>query len=100
AYWRTPGSDEGAVFDVEHVITTDEIAPQITWGTSPQDVIPVTGNIPDPDAASTERSGTKAALDYMGLAGSSKIAGTPIDWVFIGSCANGRLSDLRLAASV
>jgi 3-isopropylmalate/(R)-2-methylmalate dehydratase large subunit len=100
AYWRTLGTDEGAVFDVEHVITTDEIAPQITWGTSPQDVIPITGNIPDPDAAGPRGSGTQAALDYMGLAGGRKIAGTPIDWVFIGSCANGRLSDLRLAASV
>jgi 3-isopropylmalate/(R)-2-methylmalate dehydratase large subunit len=101
-YWRTLPSDAGAVFDVEHVIATDEIAPQVTWGTSPQDVIAVTGDIPDPESCRTDaaRSGTRAALDYMGLTGGGKIAGTPIDWVFIGSCANGRISDLRLAASV
>ena len=101
-YWRTLPSDAGAVFDVEHVIATDEIAPQVTWGTSPQDVIAVTGDIPDPESCRTDaaRSGTRAALDYMGLKGGGKIAGTPIDWVFIGSCANGRISDLRLAASV
>lgn len=101
-YWRTLPSDEGASFDVEHELRTEEIAPQITWGTSPQDVIAITGKIPDPNAAGSDAAGKgiRAALDYMGLEGGAGIAGTQVDWVFIGSCANGRLSDLRLAASV
>lgn len=99
-HWRALASDDNAGFDAEHTIRVDELAPQITWGTSPQDVIAVTGRVPDPAAeTNSERRGSlEAALDYMGLVPSAAIEGTPVDWVFIGSCTNGRLSDLRGAA--
>jgi 3-isopropylmalate/(R)-2-methylmalate dehydratase large subunit len=102
AHWRTLPSEENARFDAEHTIRVDAVAPQITWGTSPQDVIPVTGRIPDPSAETDaeKRRGMQAALDYMGLAPGAPIEGTKIDWVFIGSCTNGRLSDLREAAAL
>jgi 3-isopropylmalate/(R)-2-methylmalate dehydratase large subunit len=102
AHWRKLPSDEDAIFDTEHTIRVEEIAPQITWGTSPEDVIDVTGRIPDPsNEANTERrKNMEAALQYMGLRPGDAIEGTPVDWVFIGSCTNGRLSDLREAAKV
>ena len=101
SYWRTLPSDEGAVFDVEHRLDAGEIAPQITWGTSPQDVIAIDGRIPDPaqELDPARRQSLENALTYMGLQAGEPIAGTKIDWVFIGSCINSRLSDLRLAAS-
>jgi len=92
AAWRALPSDEAAHFDRDERIETSEIAPQITWGTSPEHVIPVTGTVPD-DAP-------RAALDYMGLEAGRPIAGTRVDWVFLGSCTNSRLSDLRAAAGV
>ena len=100
AHWRKLPSDEDAVFDAEHTIHVPDIAPQITWGTSPQDVIDVTGRIPDPlnEPNAERRKNMEAALKYMGLRPGDAIEGTPIDWVFIGSCTNGRLSDLREAA--
>jgi 3-isopropylmalate/(R)-2-methylmalate dehydratase large subunit len=102
AHWRSLSSDADAVFDREEEVDVGAIAPQITWGTSPEMVIPVTGRIPDPagvtDAA--KRRAMEAALEYMGLAAGAPIAGTRIDWVFIGSCTNSRLSDLRAAAEV
>jgi 3-isopropylmalate/(R)-2-methylmalate dehydratase large subunit len=93
-------SDEEARFDTEHTIHVPDIAPQITWGTSPQDVIDVTGRIPDPsqEANAERRKSMEAALKYMGLRPGDAIEGTPVDWVFIGSCTNGRLSDLREAS--
>jgi 3-isopropylmalate/(R)-2-methylmalate dehydratase large subunit len=96
-HWETLGSDDDAAFDREHRINVAEIAPQITWGTSPQDVIAVTARIPNPDHEPDpqRRRSMEAALDYMGLTPGNPIEGTPIDWVFIGSCTNGRLSDLR-----
>jgi 3-isopropylmalate/(R)-2-methylmalate dehydratase large subunit len=102
AYWRTLPTDDGAAFDRELEIDATTVAPQVTWGTSPQDVVAVDGRIPDPASASDpdRRKAMAAALDYMGLKPSQPIAGTPIDWVFIGSCTNGRLSDLRAAAAV
>jgi 3-isopropylmalate/(R)-2-methylmalate dehydratase large subunit len=102
AYWRTLPTDNEARFDVEHTIDAAKIAPQITWGTSPQDVIAVDQRIPDP-ASETDlqrRQAMEAALSYMGLKPGEPIEGTPVDWVFVGSCTNGRLSDIREAARV
>ena len=101
--WRALPSDEGAVFDVEHVLDVSGVGPMITWGTLPEHVLPIDGGvIPDPatEPAPERRRSLDAALQYMGLRPGDRIAGTPIDWVFIGSCANGRLSDLRAAADV
>jgi 3-isopropylmalate/(R)-2-methylmalate dehydratase large subunit len=100
AHWRTLPTDDGAVFDAEHAIDAGQVAPQVTWGTSPQDVIAVNERIPDParEADPQRRQSIEAALQYMGLTPGAPIEGTKVDWVFIGSCANSRLSDLREAA--
>ena len=91
AHWQTLPSDAGAKFDKEHALECSSLAPQITWGTSPEDVIGVDGTIP----------GNKPeALAYMGLTEGKPIAGTKVDRVFIGSCTNSRLPDLRAAAEV
>jgi 3-isopropylmalate/(R)-2-methylmalate dehydratase large subunit len=102
AAWRTLPSDPDAVFDREVVIDVEKIIPQVTWGTSPEHVIGVDGFIPDPKtiADPARRAAIEIALDYMGLKPGAPIAGTPVDWVFIGSCTNSRLSDLRAAAEV
>jgi len=90
------------VFDREHVIDAASIAPQMTWGTSPQDVLPVDGSVPDPAAEPDleRRESISHALHYMGLQPGQRLAGTPVDRVFIGSCTNSRVSDLREAAKV
>jgi len=100
--WRELPSDSDAVFDKEVIIDVESIVPQVTWGISPEHVIGVDGHIPDPEAIDdpVRRAAAEAALDYMGLKPRAPIAGTPIDWVFIGSCTNSRLSDLRAAAEV
>jgi 3-isopropylmalate/(R)-2-methylmalate dehydratase large subunit len=101
AYWRALATEDEAVFDREVVIDASAVPPTITWGISPDHSIAIDGSVPDPACAPEALRGTyAAALDYMGLAANSKIAGTPVDWVFIGSCANSRLSDLRAAAQV
>lgn len=102
AHWRTLPGDEDARFDVDHTIDCRDIAPQITWGTSPEHVIGVDGTIPDPATAPDEnrRRAWQSALEYQGLEPGKPIAGTKVDWVFIGSCTNARLPDLRAAAEI
>ena len=102
ACWSTLRSDEGARFAREIDVDAAKVEPQITWGTSPQDTIAVGARVPDPEAAADpqRRAAMQTALDYMGLAPGTKIAGTRIDRVFIGSCTNSRLIDLRRAAEL
>jgi len=102
-YWKSLASDEGAKYDTTIVIDADDITPTITWGTSPQDVAPVTGNVPMIKAeghdAAREAAITRS-LEYIGLEEGQKLAGTPVDKVFIGSCTNGRIEDIRSAAAI
>ena len=102
AQWRTLATDDGAVFDREEAVDAAAVPPTVTWGTSPEHAIAIDGAIPDPaDAADpAQRESWRAALDYMGLVPGERIAGTKVDWVFVGSCSNSRLSDLRDAAAV
>jgi 3-isopropylmalate/(R)-2-methylmalate dehydratase large subunit len=99
-HWRTLFTDQGAQFDREEVVDVADVAPTITWGTSPEHTVAIDGVVPSPDDQRDPegRKAVSAALDYMGLAGGQPIAGTRVDWVFIGSCTNSRLSDLRAAA--
>ncbi len=101
-HWRTLASDEGAIFDKEVVITTNELVPYVTWGTNPAQVAPIYGEIPDPDsfADAGEREAAARALAYMGLTPGTLVQDIPIDTVFLGSCTNSRIEDLRVAAAV
>ena len=100
--WRALFSDPEAVFDREEIFDASAVRATVTWGTSPEQAIGINGLVPDPLQAQdpSMRRSLQAALDYMGLQAGQRIAGTPVDWVFIGSCANSRLSDLRAAAEV
>ncbi|ATR20552.1 3-isopropylmalate dehydratase large subunit [Roseomonas mucosa] len=101
-YWRTLPSDPEAHFDAEVVLDGNAIAPQVTWGTSPETVVPVTGRVPDPagQADEAKRAQMQRMLDYMGLAANMPMQEVKIDAVFLGSCTNGRIEDIRAAAEV
>ncbi|MCC7427536.1 MAG: 3-isopropylmalate dehydratase large subunit [Alphaproteobacteria bacterium] len=102
AYWRTLPSDPGATYDKEVVLKAAEIVPMVTWGTSPEDALPVTERVPDPAATADEkrRAAMQRMVEYMGLTPGQKLSEVTIDKVFIGSCTNGRIEDLRAAAAV
>jgi 3-isopropylmalate/(R)-2-methylmalate dehydratase large subunit len=102
AYWHSLPSDDGAVYDHEIKINAGDISPMVTWGTSPQDVLPITGIVPNPidESDARKRASLERALDYMGLTAGQKLTDIMIDKVFIGSCTNARIEDLRIVASL
>jgi 3-isopropylmalate/(R)-2-methylmalate dehydratase large subunit len=102
AHWRTLRSDDGATFDSTVVIDASQVRPQVTWGTSPEMVVSIDDRVPDPDKErdATRRDGIERALSYMGLAPNTPVSQIQIDKVFIGSCTNARIEDLRQAAAV
>ena len=102
AWWQTLKTDSGARYDTAVEIDGSAIAPLVTWGTSPEDVVPITGHVPDPDsfADASKRAAAAKSLDYMGLAPGTRMTDVPIENIFIGSCTNSRIEDLRIAADV
>jgi len=102
AYWKTLPSDPGAQYDKEVVLKAADLVPQVTWGTSPEAVLPITGVVPNPADAADEaqKAAISRALEYMGLTAGQKLTDVKIDKVFIGSCTNGRIEDIREVARV
>ncbi|MBA3281752.1 MAG: 3-isopropylmalate dehydratase large subunit [Acidimicrobiia bacterium] len=102
AYWKTLGTDEGATFDQDVSLDAAEIFPHVSWGTNPGQVAPITGQVPDPSkiADPAERNAAERALEYMGLTAGTPLKEVGVDTVFIGSCTNGRIEDLRAVAAV
>ena len=102
AYWRSLPSDEGARYDSEIAMAAEDIAPTVTWGTSPEDAIAINGVVPDPtkEKDPSKRAKIERAIEYMGLEAGQKLTDIKVDTVFIGSCTNSRIEDLRAAAAL
>ena len=102
AYWKNLPSDPGATYDTEVTLDVNAIDPQVTWGTSPEDVVPINGVVPDPkDAPNSDKAASiKRSLEYMGLQAGMRITDIEIDTVFVGACTNGRIEDIRAVAEV
>jgi 3-isopropylmalate dehydratase large subunit len=102
AYWRTLRTDEGARFDRSVTLDAAEVAPSVTWGTSPEDVVPITGVVPDPQsfADPSKQTAARKSLEYMGLEAGTALSDVAVQHVFIGSCTNSRIEDLRAAAGI
>ena len=102
AYWKSLPSDEGATYQKEVVMDASAIEPQVTWGTSPEDVIGISATVPSPSDFDTadRQQAAKAALDYMGLTPGTRMEDIKIDYMFVGSCTNGRIEDIRAVAEV